>query len=54
MTCEENGKVLPATLILERGGRDAAHCLVPVRMTSDLLGFKARPFRLNHACTAER
>ena len=37
LTCEENGTVLPATLILERERRDGTRCLVPIRMTSDLL-----------------
>ena len=54
LTCGENGTVLPATLIFEREGRDAERYLVPIRMTSDLLGFKARPLRLNHVCRAER
>ena len=46
LTWEENGTVLPVTLIFEREARDAERCLVPIRMTSDLLGFKARPLRL--------
>ena len=45
LTCGENGTVLPATLIFEIERRDAERCLVPIRMTSDLLGFKARPFK---------
>ena len=45
LICGENGTVLAATLILEREGRDAARCLVSMRMTSDLLGFKVRPLK---------
>ena len=40
LTYEENGTVLPATIILEREGRDTVRYLVPIGMTSDLLGFK--------------
>ena len=47
LTCGGNGTVLPAKLLFEREGRDAERCLVPIKMTSDLLGFKARPLLLS-------